>query len=136
MQLRRRVQLLSKVGGGVDQEPVCAVGTEGNGGLGSLKLAEISPRCPAAGAAAVPLRDPAAGGGAQDDDAKHESVSWKHVSRWISDQRNSPHSGNASRPKDPPALNAKPSPLLAGGAHIHVDFHAARHFDDLRCFPG
>src|SRR5437016_10884020 len=26
--------------------------------------------------------------------------------------------------------------LLAGGAHIHVDFHAARHFDDLRCFPG
>jgi hypothetical protein len=25
--------------------------------------------------------------------------------------------------------------LLAGGAHIHVDFHAHRHFDDLRCFP-
>src|SRR5262249_53555316 len=26
--------------------------------------------------------------------------------------------------------------LLAGRAHIHVDFHAARHFDDLRGFPG
>ena len=26
--------------------------------------------------------------------------------------------------------------LLAGGAHIHVDFHADRHFDDFRCFPG
>ena len=26
--------------------------------------------------------------------------------------------------------------LLAGGARIHIDFHAARHFDDLRCFPG
>jgi hypothetical protein len=26
--------------------------------------------------------------------------------------------------------------LLAGGAHIHVDFHAAGHFDDLGGFPG
>jgi hypothetical protein len=26
--------------------------------------------------------------------------------------------------------------LLAGGAGIHVDFHAHRHFDDLWCFPG
>ncbi|MFK4509798.1 hypothetical protein ABIF81_004976 [Bradyrhizobium daqingense] len=26
--------------------------------------------------------------------------------------------------------------LLAGGAYIHVDFHAAGHFDDLRGFPG
>jgi hypothetical protein len=26
--------------------------------------------------------------------------------------------------------------LLAGGASIHIDFHADRHFDDLRCFPG
>jgi hypothetical protein len=26
--------------------------------------------------------------------------------------------------------------LLAGGAGIHVDFHANRHFDDFRCFPG
>jgi hypothetical protein len=26
--------------------------------------------------------------------------------------------------------------LLAGSAGIHVDFHADRHFDDLRCFPG
>jgi hypothetical protein len=26
--------------------------------------------------------------------------------------------------------------LLAGGAGIHVDFHADRHFDDLWCFPG
>ncbi|MEY9123067.1 hypothetical protein ABIA03_005014 [Bradyrhizobium yuanmingense] len=28
------------------------------------------------------------------------------------------------------------SRLLAGGAHIHIDFHAAGHFDDLRGFPG
>jgi hypothetical protein len=26
--------------------------------------------------------------------------------------------------------------LLAGGARIHVDFHADRHFDDLWCLPG
>jgi hypothetical protein len=26
--------------------------------------------------------------------------------------------------------------LFAGGAGIHVDFHAHRHFDDLRRFPG
>jgi hypothetical protein len=26
--------------------------------------------------------------------------------------------------------------LFAGGAHIHVDFHADRHFGDFRCFPG
>ena len=25
--------------------------------------------------------------------------------------------------------------LLAGSAHIHVDFHSDRHFDDFRCFP-
>jgi hypothetical protein len=28
------------------------------------------------------------------------------------------------------------SRLLAGRAGIHVDFHADRHFDDLRRFPG
>ena len=41
-------------------------------------------------------------------------------------------------PEGPPALNVVTfaNRLLAGGAHIHVDFHAARHFDDLRCFPG
>ena len=27
-------------------------------------------------------------------------------------------------------------PLLARGASIHVDFHAHRHFDNLRRFPG
>ena len=26
--------------------------------------------------------------------------------------------------------------LLAGGAHIHVDFHADRYFNDFRRFPG
>jgi hypothetical protein len=26
--------------------------------------------------------------------------------------------------------------LLAGRAHIHVDFHSDRHFDNFRCFPG
>jgi hypothetical protein len=28
------------------------------------------------------------------------------------------------------------SRLLAGRAGIHIDFHADRHFDDLRRFPG
>jgi hypothetical protein len=36
---------------------------------------------------------------------------------------------------DPPALNVYDDRLLAGGAGIHVDFHANRHFNDLRCFP-
>ena len=26
--------------------------------------------------------------------------------------------------------------LLARRAGVHVDFHADRHFNDLRCFPG
>jgi hypothetical protein len=26
--------------------------------------------------------------------------------------------------------------LLAGGASVHIDFHADRHFDDLGGFPG
>src|SRR5262249_12284298 len=44
----------------------------------------------------------------------------------------------ASRPESPPSLNVSTFAfrLLAGGAHIHVDFHAAGHFNDLRCFPG
>src|ERR1700692_1703186 len=40
-------------------------------------------------------------------------------------------------PGGPPQLEREASrPLLAGGARIHVDFHANRHFDDLRCLPG
>jgi hypothetical protein len=45
-------------------------------------------------------------------------------------------SGNASRP-EVHLQNVKQSDrLLAGGARIHVDFHADRHFDDLWGLPG
>jgi hypothetical protein len=46
--------------------------------------------------------------------------------------------GNVPRPKVHLRQNVRclRYRLLAGRAHIHVDFHAARHFDDLRGFPG
>jgi hypothetical protein len=44
---------------------------------------------------------------------------------------------NPSRPKSTHVKRkATRYRLLAGGARIHVDFHANRHFDDLRGFPG
>jgi hypothetical protein len=47
-----------------------------------------------------------------------------------------PALGNASRP-EVHLQNVKQSDrLLAGGARIHVDFHADRHFDDLWGLPG
>ena len=33
-------------------------------------------------------------------------------------------------------LRSRAARLLAGRAHIHVDFHSDRHFDDFWCFPG
>src|SRR3954471_9107961 len=72
MQLWRGIQLLAEVGGGVDQEPMLAVATEGDRGLGPLQLLAVFTGCPAALAAAIPLRHSAAGCGAQDDDAKHD----------------------------------------------------------------
>jgi hypothetical protein len=43
-------------------------------------------------------------------------------------------SGHATRPKVHlvKAYEANAGELLAGGARIHVDFHAAGHFDDFR----
>ena len=72
MQLRRGIQLLAEVGGGVDQKPVLAVASEGDRGLGPLQLLAVFTGRPAALAAAIPLRHSAAGCGAQDDDAKHD----------------------------------------------------------------
>ena len=42
MQLRRGIQLLAQIRGGVDQEPVLAVATEGDRGLGSMKLMAVA----------------------------------------------------------------------------------------------
>jgi hypothetical protein len=44
---------------------------------------------------------------------------------------------NVARLGSPPALKRiYRSRLLAGSARVHIDFHADRHFDDFRCFPG
>ena len=52
-------------------------------------------------------------------------------------QKTQSHDRELVRPGSPPALDVKCRyRLLAGGARIHVDFHADRHFDDLRGFPG
>src|SRR5581483_105654 len=72
MKLRGRDQLLAQVGGGVDQEPMLAVTAHGNRGLRALELGMLAARLPAHLATAIPLRYAAAGGCAQDDDAKHD----------------------------------------------------------------
>src|SRR5215472_11513640 len=65
-------QLLAQVGGGVDEVPVIAVGADRNRGLRAAKFGMLAPGRPAHLAAAIPLRYAAAGGCAQDDDAKHD----------------------------------------------------------------
>src|SRR5262249_16123088 len=72
MQLRCCEHLLAQVGGGVDQEPVFAVGTDGNRGLGAPEFGMIVSRGPADQASTVPLWNTAARRRAQDDDAKHD----------------------------------------------------------------
>jgi hypothetical protein len=57
--------------------------------------------------------------------------------RWTP-TRSSPEDQGHAAPGGPPASIHEDGvrQLLAGGAGIHVDFHAHRHFDDFRCFPG
>jgi hypothetical protein len=56
---------------------VRAVGAERNGSLGAPELGPFGSRHPANRTAAIPLRHAPTSRGAQDDDAKHEPVSWK-----------------------------------------------------------
>jgi len=72
VKLRRADQLLAQVGRGIDQEPVGAIGAEGDGSLRALQFRVVGPRGPAHLASAIPLRNTAAGRCAQDDDAKHD----------------------------------------------------------------
>ncbi len=65
-------QLLAQVGRGVDEEPVLAVGADRDRGLRASELRMFATRLPAHLATAIPLRYAAAGGCAQDDDAKHD----------------------------------------------------------------
>src|SRR5262249_43140007 len=72
MQLRCCEHLLAQVGGGVDQEPVLAVGTDGDRGLGAPEFGMIVSCGPADLASTVPLWNTAACCSPQDDDAKHD----------------------------------------------------------------
>src|SRR3954471_14560515 len=72
MQLRRCGQLLAQIGRRVDEKPVVAVGADRDRRLGACQSG-IAARLPANRTAAIPLRNPATGCGAQDDDAKHGS---------------------------------------------------------------
>ncbi|CCD88899.1 protein of unknown function [Bradyrhizobium sp. ORS 285] len=51
----------------------------------------------------------------------------------IRDHRSPPSSVDVPIPAGPGRHTRQ---LFAGGAGIHVDFHADRHFNNLRCFPG
>ena len=65
---RTRMDLLAKIGGGVDQEPALAVAAHGERGLGSRHgLGVAGSRTTTRLGVGVPLREAAAGGGAQDD---------------------------------------------------------------------
>src|ERR1700739_5150132 len=89
-------------------------------------------------ASAVPLWDPTTGSSAQDDNAEHDpspgNPSGLDTTKVDFGPRASLASGHATRPKVHrcQSSEANAGELLAGGARIHVDFHAAGHFDDFR----
>src|SRR5690348_4259666 len=144
MKLRGCDQLLAQIRGGIDQEPVLAVAADCDRGLRALEFGMFATRLAAHLAAAIPLRYAAAGRSAQDDDAKHDpspenenAKSYTQIPRRWTPLLARPLI-RTRREGGPPASKYVKfaGRLLAGRAHIHVDFHAARHFDDLRCFPG
>ena len=68
MKDRARLDLLAKIGGGVDQEPALAIATEGQRRLGPRRHARVAgPRTATGFSVGVPLREAATGGGPQDD---------------------------------------------------------------------
>src|SRR6185436_21170148 len=72
MQLPRRGQLLAQVGRGVDQEPVRVVHADCERRLSASQLGMFVSGGTTDRTAAIPLRNPAACCGAQDDDAQHD----------------------------------------------------------------
>ena len=116
----------------------------------------LGPCRPAHRTSAIPLRNTAACRRAQDDDAKHDPspgglrflevrsfnvLQAKRVEkpkRFKGGHRQDtiPLSGTCHARKSTCVKRRIRCPLLAGGARIHVDFHADRHFDDFWCFPG
>src|ERR1700733_14633556 len=72
VKLRCGDQLLTQIRRGIDQKPVLVIGADRNRSLGALKFGMLGSRDPANPASAIPLRNPTACRGAQDDDAKHD----------------------------------------------------------------
>src|SRR5690349_20029593 len=75
-----RGQLLAQVGGGIDEIPVLAIGTESDRCLRALKFRRFVPGGPANLAAAIPLRYATARRSAKDVDAKHDPSPGKPAS--------------------------------------------------------
>src|SRR6185436_5564483 len=98
-------------------------------------------------------RNAAAGRGAQDDDAKHDPSPGDSGLKTQTELQAPYTRLNYKRRKVDTGLGHSSTMgtcqtrkstcvryemryrLLAGGAHIHVDFHADRNFDDFWCFP-
>src|SRR6185436_9840191 len=59
-----------------------------------------------------------------------------NATRWTPASDTVPLSGTCQARKSTCVRCEMRCRLLAGGAHIHVDFHADRYFDDFRRFPG
>jgi hypothetical protein len=111
------------------------IGADGDRRLGALKFG-IASRYLANLTSAIPLRNAATCRGAQDDDAKHFSSPGEGSLEGGHQRSRDPASDRVTS-GDPPQVKPKlRSRLLAGGARIHVDFHADRHFNDLRGLPG
>src|SRR3954469_5640362 len=114
MKLRRRGQLLAQIGRGIDEVPVLAVAAYRDRGLGASEFGSFASRFPANRTSAIPLRNPAPRGGAQDDDAKHDPPlpetrtlnthskrERQNVSRWTPDKTHS-HNRERVTPGSPP----------------------------------
>ena len=59
-----------------------------------------------------------------------------NATRWTPASDTVPLSGTCQARKSTCVRYEMRCRLLAGGAHIHVDFHSDRYFDDFRRFPG
>src|SRR5689334_23239912 len=143
MKLRRRDQLLTQVRRGVDQVPVRALSADRDRGLGAAQFGIFASCFPAYRTSAVPLRDTAAGRGAQDDDAKHDpspgasrledtnsdytQIQTTNATKWTPAPDTAPRSGTCQARRSTCMRREMRCRLLAGSTHIHVDFHADRY---------
>ena len=82
---------------------MCIVGADRNRSLRALQSGVFSPRCLANRTTAIPLRDPAARGGSQNDDAKHyASPGVSSISEVAADATRRPRIGNVVAGYGPP----------------------------------